>query len=123
MADPKKRILVADDDPDLLTLTSYRLRSAGFRTTTARDGLEALRKIVAERPGLAVLDHRMPGLDGGAVLRIVRAQTEPPPVLFLTASADARDVVAALGDGAVDYLMKPIRAEEFVRRCRAALAR
>jgi DNA-binding response OmpR family regulator len=116
--------LVADDDPDLLRLAAYQLRVGGFRTTTASDGLEALKKIVAERPDVVVLDIGMPGLDGGAVLRITHRQgADAPPVLFLTAFADEKRVVEALEQGAADYMTKPVSAAELVARCRRALAR
>src|SRR5690348_5573309 len=82
--------LVADDDPDLLRLATYQLRVGGFRTTTASDGLEALKKIVSERPDVVVLDIGMPGLDGNAVLRIATMSDDPPPMLFLTAYSDEK---------------------------------
>jgi DNA-binding response OmpR family regulator len=115
--------LVADDDPDLLRLASYQLRVGGFRTTTATDGLEALKKIVAERPDVVVLDVAMPGLDGDAVLRITTLSDDPPPVLFLTAYSDDQHLVDAFEHGAVDYMTKPVRAAELVARCKAAIRR
>jgi DNA-binding response OmpR family regulator len=121
--DDRPLALIADDDPDLLTLTSYRLRVGGFRTTTARDGLEALKKIVAERPDVVVLDIGMPGLDGNAVLRIAHQAPNAPPVLFLTAYADEARLVDAFAHGAADYMTKPVSAAELVARCRRALRR
>jgi DNA-binding response OmpR family regulator len=122
-SDDRPLALIADDDPDLVALTSYRLRIGGFRTTTARDGLEALKKIVAERPDVVVLDIGMPGLDGSAVLRIANQAPDAPPVLILTAMADERLLVDAFEHGAADYMTKPVSAAELVARCRGALRR
>jgi DNA-binding response OmpR family regulator len=115
--------LVADDDPDLLRLAAYQLRVGGFRTTTASNGLEALKKIVSERPDVVVLDIGMPGLDGNAVLRIATMSDDPPPMLFLTAYSDEQRLVDAFEHGASDYMTKPVRGAELVARCKAALRR
>ena len=122
-ADRLPLALVADDDPDLLRLATYQLRVGGFRTTTAADGLEALKKIVSERPDVVVLDIAMPGLDGNAVLRIATLSEHPPPVLFLTAYSDEKHLVEAFDHGAIDYMTKPVRAAELVARCKAAIRR
>jgi DNA-binding response OmpR family regulator len=120
--DDRPLALVADDDPDLLT--TYQLRLNGFRTIAARDGLDALKKIVAEKPDVVVLDIGMPGLTGDAVLRISQQQgADAPPILFLTAFADERRLTEAFAQGAVDYMTKPVSAAELAARCRAALRR
>jgi two-component system response regulator MprA len=122
--DDRPLALVAEDDPDLLRLTTYQLRIGGFRTIAASNGLDALKLIVSERPDVAVLDIGMPGLDGRAVLRISQSQgAGAPPVLFLTALGDVKNRVAGLEDGAVDYITKPVAGAELVARCRAALRR
>jgi two-component system response regulator MprA len=115
-------ILVADDDADILSFVAPSLERAGFQVREARDGLEALRLIVNSPPDLAILDIGMPGLDGRAVLRILKNQgPDAPPVIFLTARALRSDRVAGLDAGAVDYVVKPFDMDELIARARVAL--
>jgi DNA-binding response OmpR family regulator len=115
-------ILVAEDDTDIRELVGFSLRREGWRTTEASNGVEALRRVGTESPDLVVLDIGMPGLDGHAVCRILRAKGDgAPPVIFLTARSQPTDLAAGLDLGAVDYVGKPFAVEELVARVRTAL--
>lgn len=116
------RILVADDDPDILTMVSTLLSREGYGVIPATNGTEALSLARSTRPDLLVLDIAMPGLDGYSVCREVRASgPDAPPVIFLTARVETQDRVVGLDAGAVDYVVKPFSAAELRARVRAAL--
>lgn len=121
----RPKILVADDDRDIVTLVAWALQDAGYATVEAQDGLEALRMTVQQDPDLLVLDLGMPGLEGDAVFRILRARgaETAPPVIFLTAKASAKDRAAGLTMGAADYMIKPFDVAELVARVGNTLAR
>ena len=115
-------VLVADDDELVRSLAVRALEKAGYRVLRTGDGLETLKVLNHGRPELVVLDIGMPGLDGKAVMRIVRSMgTEAPVVVFLTAqdSEEAREEGLALG--AVDYITKPFDPADLVSRVGAAL--
>src|SRR5436305_13784043 len=100
--DPEARLLVVDDEPNIRELLSASLRYAGFEVATAADGNEALRVADGFKPDLLLLDVMMPGLDGFEVVRRLRREGRPVPVLFLTARDAAEDQVTVLtlgGDG------------------------
>jgi len=104
-----RRILVVDDEPDVLAVTGYRLRKAGYKVATAPDGQGALDEMRRSRPDLVLLDLRMPGMDGIDVCRHIRQDEnlKDVPVILLTASSDsiAREQVRqAESDG---LLLKP----------------
>jgi DNA-binding response OmpR family regulator len=111
-------VLVADDDADILTLVSFRLERAGCEVIQARNGDEALELALARVPDLAVLDVMMPGLDGYAVTRELRARetTRALPIILLTARAQAEDVARGLEAGADDYVKKPFDARDLRER-------
>ena len=116
------RILVADDDPDILTMLETLLSRDGYGVVRATNGYEALDLARATDPDLLVLDLAMPGLDGYAVCREIRSSSlESPPVIFLTARTETQDRVSGLDAGAVDYIVKPFAAAELRARVRAAL--
>lgn len=116
------RILVADDDPDILTMVSTLLSREGYGVIPATNGVEALALAQSALPDLLVLDIAMPGMDGYSVCREVRASgPEAPPVIFLTARVETQDRVVGLDAGAVDYIVKPFSAAELRARVRAAL--
>jgi diguanylate cyclase (GGDEF)-like protein len=116
------RILVADDDPDILTMVSTLLLREGYGVIPATNGVEALSLAQSALPDLLVLDIAMPGMDGYSVCREVRASgPEAPPVIFLTARVETQDRVVGLDAGAVDYIVKPFSAAELRARVRAAL--
>lgn len=108
------RIVVVDDDPDLVRAVTAVLEADGYRVEGARDQREALRAVLADPPALVVLDVNMPGLDGWELCDILRRQshTRDVPVLFLTGRTDVRDQITAMQVGGSDYVTKPFRPEE-----------
>jgi DNA-binding response OmpR family regulator len=116
------KILVVEDDPDLLDLTAYVLRRDRFVVVEARDGTEALRRWGADRPDLVLLDLGLPGIDGFEVLRQIRAQ-DKTPVLVLTGRTESRDVMRTYSLGTDDFLAKPFEFRELTARIRAILRR
>ena len=109
-----RTVLVADDDDDLLGYIKFRLEHAGFDVVTADDGEEALELALNREPSLAVLDVRMPKLDGIEVTRRIRVtdRVREMPVILLTASSEPSDMIAGYEAGADDYLRKPFSAPE-----------
>jgi two-component system phosphate regulon response regulator PhoB len=121
----RKRILVADDEPDVLALVALHLQRAGFDVLKAVDGEQALRLARAEEPALVVLDLMMPGLSGLEVAKLMKQspQTAGIPVLMLTAKADEVDRIVGLEVGADDYVTKPFSPREIVLRVQSILRR
>ena len=111
-----KRVLVADDHVPMVNLIESALTKEGFSVLSARDGLECLQKVEAERPDLLILDVMMPVMDGLKVLRALRQspQTRLLPVIMLTVRKEQEDVVGGYMGGADRYLTKPCRIEELV---------
>ncbi len=120
---PEARLLVVDDEPNIIELLSASLRFVGFEVSTATDGVEAIRQARRNRPDLLVLDVMMPGLDGFDVVRLLRADGLRMPVLFLTARDATADRVTGLTLGRDDYVTKPFSLEEVIARIRAILRR
>jgi DNA-binding response OmpR family regulator len=116
------RILIVDDEPEILRLVRDYLASAGFAVTTARTGDEALMRARTDSPDLVVLDLGLPGLDGLDVTRSLRRQGDMP-IIMLTARDDEADKVVGLELGADDYVTKPFSPRELVARVRAVLRR
>ncbi|MGI8536346.1 MAG: response regulator transcription factor [Mycobacteriales bacterium] len=123
MSHTEARILVVDDEPNIVELLSVSLRFAGFDVRTAVDGATALETARSFCPDLIVLDIMMPGLDGFEVLRSLRSAGSRTPVLFLTARDSPEDKVTGLTLGGDDYVTKPFSLEEVVARIRAVLRR
>jgi len=121
----KTRIVVADDDLDILDLVVFKLNQAGFDTVAVTDGVAALAAIEAAPTSLAILDIMMPGLSGLDVLRNLRASeaTRDLRVILLTARARDVDVDAGFATGANDYVIKPFSPRELLHRVNAVLAR
>jgi two-component system OmpR family response regulator len=120
---PEARLLVVDDEPNIVDLLAASLRFAGFEVATARNGSEALRIAPEFRPDLLVLDVMMPGVDGFTVVRRLRQDGMTAPVLFLTAKDSTEDKITGLTLGGDDYVTKPFSLEEVVARIRAVLRR
>jgi two-component system OmpR family response regulator len=120
---PEARLLVVDDEPNIVELLSASLRFAGFEVETAPGGLEAVELARTYRPDLLVLDVMMPGLDGFGVVRRLRQEGVRTPVVFLTAKDGTEDKVQGLTLGGDDYVTKPFSLEEVVARIRAVLRR
>jgi two-component system response regulator MprA len=116
-------ILVADDDLNVRDSIERALRVNGFDVRLAHDGADALTQIAATSFDAVVLDILMPGIDGLAVCRTVRADGNKVPILMLTARTSVGDRVAGLEAGADDYLIKPFALEELLARLRAILRR
>jgi two-component system, OmpR family, response regulator len=117
------RLLVVDDEPNILELLSASLRFAGFDVATANNGNDALKVAASYRPDLVVLDVMMPGIDGFEVVRRMRMDEQRVPVLFLTAKDATEDKITGLTLGGDDYITKPFSLEEVIARIRAVLRR
>ena len=116
------KILVADDDQDLLDLVAFTLAQSGFLALKATDGPGALRLFVAEAPDLLILDINMPGMSGFQVCEEVRRKSRVP-VIMLTVRGEEEDLVRALELGADDYLNKPFSPRTLLARVKALLRR
>ena len=118
-----KKLLIVDDDPDLLDLLNHTFSDAGYSTLTAGDGLEALKVARAHLPDLIVLDLVLPELDGFTVCETLRREngTARTPILILTGLTSQLNRVAGLGCGANDYVMKPVTPEQLIARIQALL--
>jgi len=114
---------VVDDDAALRNVLRRLLISHGFEVEVAEDGDEALARLASQAFDAVVLDVMMPGRDGIEVCERLRAQGDQLPVLMLTARDAVRDLVAGLGSGADDYVVKPFDNDELVARLRALLRR
>jgi DNA-binding response OmpR family regulator len=116
------RILVVDDEEVLVDLISTGLRYEGFEVAVATDGAAALALAATFQPHLVVLDWMLPGLDGLAVCRRLRARSDVA-ILMLTARGELEERIAGLEGGADDYLVKPFKFQELLARIRAILRR
>lgn len=117
------KILIVDDDPDLIDLIQYNLEGEGYEVITAGDGHEGMRLLFSDRPDLLVLDVSMPKLDGYQVCQRAREMTDDMPIIMLTARGREEDIIKGLDMGADDYLTKPFRVGELLARVRATLRR
>jgi two-component system OmpR family response regulator len=120
---PKTRVLVVDDEPNITDLVSTALKYEGFDVEVAADGRSALAQGQRFRPELMVLDVMLPDLDGFSVVRRLRADNVPVSVVFLTARDATEDKVTGLTLGGDDYVTKPFSLEELIARIRAVLRR
>ena len=120
-----QKILVVDDDPGIRDVVCFALQKAGYATTAAADGEQALKRFEADPPALVVLDILMPELDGLEVCRRLRsdARGRTTPIVFLSSKDDEVDRIVGLEVGGDDYLAKPFSPRELVARVRAILRR
>ena len=116
------KVLLADDDNDILVSLSSYLQESGFEVITARDGIEALNKFHADPPDIVLLDIMMPNMNGLDVLKQLRT-TSTTPIILLTARDEETDTVVGLELGADDYVTKPFSPRELVARIRAGIRR
>lgn len=118
-------VLVADDDPDILSLVALRLERAGYEVVVARNGEEAVTRAVERTPDIALLDVMMPRLDGYEATARLRAHdaTRHMPVILLTARVQEADIARGIEAGADDYVKKPFSTQELRDRVQAALGR
>src|SRR5690349_23709499 len=120
---PDARLLVVEDEPNILELLSASLRYAGFEVITAAAGTEAVQAAQRHRPDLIVLDVMLPDMDGFDVIRRLRGGGARIPVVFLTARDGTDDKIRGLTLGGDDYVTKPFSLEELTARIRAVLRR
>ncbi|MDP1859796.1 MAG: response regulator [Gemmatimonadaceae bacterium] len=120
-----ERVLVVDDEPDIVALVAYHLVKAGYRVSTSSNGAEAVAQARQDRPSIIVLDLMLPGMSGFEVLEQLRADdsTRDVAVLMLTARKDEPDRIKGLSLGADDYITKPFSPQELVLRVGAILRR
>ena len=123
MSEQKQRILVVDDQQEILDLTVMVLNGAGFDTVTVTSGPEALGRLSEERFDLVLLDINMPEMDGWETLRLLRAdeQLEDLAVVMFSIKGEVNDKVHSLQEGATGYITKPFVVDELVTRVRRAL--
>ncbi len=121
----KSKILVVDDEPDVVELVEFNLRNAGFDVITAEDGEAALKKAKSSAPDLLVLDIMLPEIDGFEVCKLLRRDpaTAKIPIIMLTAKAAEIDRVLGLEFGADDYLTKPFSPRELILRIKKLIQR
>lgn len=116
------KILVVDDDPNILQLVSINLTQAGYTVSKAHDGFEALKLMDSELPDLAIVDVMMPGMDGYTLTKKLREAAEIP-VLLLTAKGELEDKEKGFLAGSDDYVVKPFEPKELLYRVNAILRR
>ena len=116
------RVLVADDDRQILGALRIILSARGYDVTTARDGKEALDRAASDHPDLILLDLGMPGLDGLSVIQAIRGWSTVP-ILVVSGRTDSAEIVEALDLGADDYVTKPFATDELLARIRALARR
>jgi len=117
-----KKILVVDDEQQLVKVLRGYLEKAGYAVVTAYDGLEALNVMQKEKPDFAILDLNLPGMDGLDVCKTIRRDSDIP-ILMLTARVEETDKLIGLELGADDYVVKPFSPREVVARVRTILRR
>src|SRR6185436_4561675 len=120
-----ERVLIVDDDPDILRLVSYNVGQAGFEVITASTGRKALEVAQKQHPDLIILDVMLPDVDGMEVCRTLRQQhpSRRIPIIMLTARGDEIDRVVGFELGADDYVAKPFSPRELVLRVKSILRR
>ena len=120
-----ERVLIVDDDPDIVRLVTYNLTHASFQTVTATTGRKALEIVRKELPDLIILDLMLPDVDGMEVCRVLRQQPQSRkiPIIMLTARGDEIDRVVGFELGADDYVQKPFSIRELVLRVKSILRR
>jgi phosphate regulon transcriptional regulator PhoB len=121
----QKKILVVDDEKDIVELVRYNLEKEGYRIISAYDGEKSLDLVKREMPDLIILDLMLPGTDGLEVCRILKndSRTSPIPVIMLTAKGEETDIVVGLELGADDYVTKPFSVRQLIARVKAVLRR
>lgn len=119
------KILIVDDEPDILEFLEYNLLKEGYEVLTASDGEEGIKLAEKEKPQLIILDIMMPRMDGVEVCRKLRSRSEfdKTVIAFLTAREEDYSQIAALDVGGDDYITKPIRPRVFISRVKALLRR
>ena len=116
----RRRVLVVDDDREIVEMTRLILESGGYDVIPALSGEEALRSASRERPDLILLDINMPGMDGWETLKILKVDeaTQAIPVAMFSIKLELRDKLQGLKQGAFDYITKPFSYDEILERVR-----
>ncbi|OGW12974.1 MAG: DNA-binding response regulator [Nitrospinae bacterium RIFCSPLOWO2_12_39_16] len=119
------KILIVDDEEDILTLLEYNLEKAGFKVISADDGPEAIELAKKEKPALIILDIMLPSMEGTEVCKAIKRDdaTSHIPIIMLTAKGEEVDRIVGLELGADDYITKPFSPRELVLRVKAVLKR
>jgi DNA-binding response OmpR family regulator len=121
----KEKILIVDDEKDIVKVLDYNLKKEGFRAVSCYDGEDALDLAFKERPDLIILDLMLPGLDGLEVCKTLKkdVKTSYIPIIMLTAKSEESDKIIGLELGADDYITKPFSPRELIARVKAVLRR
>jgi DNA-binding response OmpR family regulator len=121
----KEKILIVEDEKDIVKMLEYNLKKEGFSTVAARDGEAALTAARKERPDLILLDIMLPGIDGLEVCKALRGdpKTAAIPIIMLTAKSQESDKIVGLELGADDYVTKPFSPRELIARIKAVIRR
>lgn len=121
----KKKIVIIEDEPDILEVLSYNLKREGYEVYQATDGTRGLALIRQQLPDLVLLDLMLPGIDGVEVCSSIKKdpQTQSTLIIMVTAKGEESDIVLGLGVGADDYISKPFSPRELVARVKAVLRR
>jgi len=121
----REKVMVIEDEPDILEMIDYNLIREGYETCSALDGESGICLIAAEKPDIVLLDLMLPGINGIEVCRRVKGdpRTEHIPVIMVTAKGEEKDIVNGLGIGADDYVSKPFSPKELIARIKAVLRR
>ncbi len=122
MTEPKKKILVVDDEPQIVRVLKGYLENAGYLVVSSLDGRSALAVFSREKPDFVILDLNLPGLDGLEICRTIR-QDSNTPILMLTARSEETDKIIGLELGADDYIVKPFSPREIVARVKTIFRR
>ena len=119
----KARILVVDDQPEILDVTSVVLSSAGYEVITTSEGDRALDYLAEDPFDLVLLDINMPGMDGWETLRLIRADhaLDEVPVVMFSVKAETHDRIHGMQEGAVDYITKPFSVDDLLERVEQVL--
>ena len=122
---PKEKILIVDDEEDILSLVEYNLKKEGYRTIGVKTGEAALQLVEEQTPDLIILDLMLPEMDGLEVCRILKSNenTSDIPIIMLTAKGEETDIVVGLEIGADDYVTKPFSPRVLLARTKALLRR
>lgn len=122
---PKEKILIVEDEKDIVKMLEYNLKKDGFRVISANSGEDALEKATKERPDLIILDLMLPGMDGLDACKTLKNETKSAsiPIIMLTAKSQESDKVLGLELGADDYVTKPFSPRELIARIKAVLRR
>ena len=113
-----RRVMVVDDDEEIVEMTRLILESGGYRVIPALSGEEALKAVSSARPDLILLDINMPGMDGWEILKLLKVddETQGIPVAMFSIKFELRDKVHGLKEGAFDYITKPFSYDELLER-------